>query len=37
MGKARLEAFGDGVIAVIISIMVRELRVPDGTDWAALR
>jgi uncharacterized membrane protein len=31
MGKARLEAFSDGVIAVIITIMVLELKVPRGT------
>lgn len=37
MGKGRLEAFSDGVIAILITIMVLELRVPDGTDWAALR
>jgi uncharacterized membrane protein len=33
---ARLEAFSDGVIAVIITIMVLELKVPHGTDWAAI-
>ena len=37
MDKGRLEAFSDGVIAVIITIMVLELKVPQGTDWAALR
>ena len=37
MGKGRLEAFSDGVIAIIITIMVLELRAPEGTDWAALR
>jgi uncharacterized membrane protein len=37
MNKARLEAFSDGVIAILITIMVLELRVPHGDDWAALR
>jgi len=37
MGKARLEAFSDGVIAVIITIMVLEMKVPHGTDLEALR
>jgi uncharacterized membrane protein len=37
MSKGRLEAFSDGVIAILITIMVLELRVPEGTDWAALR
>src|SRR5258708_40014715 len=36
MGKARLEAFSDGVIAVIITIMVLEMKVPHGTDLASL-
>jgi uncharacterized membrane protein len=36
MGKARLEAFSDGVIAVIITIMVLEMKVPHGNDFAAL-
>ena len=36
MGKGRLEAFSDGVIAVIITIMVLELKVPHGTDVASL-
>jgi len=36
MKKARLEAFSDGVIAVIITIMVLELKVPQGADWASL-
>lgn len=37
MGKGRLEAFSDGVIAIIITIMVLELKVPHGADLAALR
>ena len=37
MGKARVEAFSDGVIAVIITIMVLELKVPAGHDLAALQ
>jgi TMEM175 potassium channel family protein len=36
MGKGRLEAFSDGVIAIIITIMVLELKVPHGTEWSAL-
>jgi len=36
MGKGRLEAFSDGVIAVIITIMVLEMKVPHGTNVAAL-
>ena len=36
MNKGRLEAFSDGVIAVIITIMVLELRAPHGEDVAAL-
>ena len=38
MNKTRLEAFSDGVIAILITIMVLELRIPEGgTDWDALR
>jgi uncharacterized membrane protein len=36
MGKARLEAFSDGVIAVIITIMVLEMKVPHGDEPGAL-
>ena len=37
MSKGRLEAFSDGVIAIVITIMVLELKVPHGGDWDALR
>jgi len=36
MGKGRLEAFSDGVIAIIITIMVLEMKVPHGSQWADL-
>jgi uncharacterized membrane protein len=36
MGKDRLAAFSDGVIAIIITIMVLELKVPSRADWTAL-
>ena len=36
MGKNRMEAFSDGVLAIIITIMVLEMKVPHGTDLAAL-
>ena len=37
MNKNRLEAFSDGVIAILITIMVLELRIPEGADWSAAR
>jgi uncharacterized membrane protein len=37
MNKTRLEAFSDGVLAIIITIMVLELKIPHGADVAALR
>jgi uncharacterized membrane protein len=37
MKKGRLEAFSDGVIAILITIMVLELKIPHGTDWEAIR
>jgi len=37
MGKGRLEAFSDGVIAILITIMVLELKVPEGPTIAAFR
>jgi uncharacterized membrane protein len=37
MGKGRLEAFSDGVIAIIITIMVLEMKVPHGSDLVALQ
>ena len=37
MGKGRLEAFSDGVLAIIITIMVLEMKVPDGTELHDLK
>ena len=37
MHKTRLEAFSDGVLAIILTIMVLELKVPHGDNFAALR
>ena len=36
MGKTRLEAFSDGVLAIIITIMVLELKVPHSAEWKDL-
>lgn len=37
MNKTRLEAFSDGVLAIIITIMVLEMKVPHSADWHALK
>ncbi len=36
MNRGRLEAFSDGVIAIIITVMVLEMKVPHGEEWSAL-
>jgi uncharacterized membrane protein len=36
MKKGRLEAFSDGVIAILLTIMVLELKIPHGADWQSL-
>jgi len=36
MNKTRLEAFSDGVLAIIITIMVLEIKVPHGSEWSDL-
>ena len=36
MTKGRLEAFSDGVIAILITIMMLELKTPQGSTWSAL-
>jgi uncharacterized membrane protein len=37
MNKTRLEAFSDGVLAIIITIMILEIKVPEGTEFADLK
>src|SRR5215469_16877400 len=37
MDKNRLEAFSDGVVAIIITVMVLEMKVPHGSEWGALK
>jgi uncharacterized membrane protein len=37
MGKGRLEAFSDGVLAILITILVLELKVPQGSGFGSLR
>lgn len=36
MGKSRLEAFSDGVLAIVITIMVLEIKVVHGAEWSNL-
>src|SRR3569623_1507160 len=37
MNKTRLEAFRDGVLAIIITIMVLEIKIPHGAEWEDLK
>lgn len=37
MSKTRLEAFSDGVIAIIVTIMVLEMKAPDGVEWVKIK
>ena len=37
MTRGRMEAFSDAVIAIVMTIMVLELKVPHGADWASVR
>ena len=37
MGKGRLEIFSDGVLAILITIMVLDMKVPQGADVSSLR
>ena len=37
MGKTRMEAFSDGVLAIVLTIMVLEMKIPHGSDFAALK
>ena len=37
MQKTRLEAFSDGVLAIIITIMVLELKIPHEAEWESLK
>ena len=37
MNKTRLEAFSDGVIAIIVTIMVLEMKAPEGTSWEMIK
>lgn len=36
MNKSRLEAFSDGVLAIIITIMILEIKIPHGSEWIEL-